>query len=43
MKKLIALTFLGLMAAGSAHAGENGGQADRYHEASSYPVEHCSR
>jgi len=40
MKKIIAVSFAALMAASasSAFAGDNGGQADRYHEATSYPM-----
>ena len=36
MKKIIAVAFIALMAT-AAHASDNGGQADRYHEATSYP------
>jgi len=39
MKKIIAVSFAALLAASasSAFAGDNGGQADRFNEARSFP------
>jgi len=39
MKKYVAMAFAAMMfMAGGAVAGDNGGQADRYHEAETYPT-----
>jgi hypothetical protein len=39
MKRLLSLAFVGMVfVSGAAFAGENGGQADRFHEAQSYPA-----